>query len=174
MVQPSYLYMMAKKTIALTIQIFISKLVSLLFNTLSRFPITFLPRSNCLLILWLESPGASIQIQIKRESYKYYLVLLCLSVTISCLVLSFFFWPELLESAQCMHTLMDTYVSRQSWDSDCGYHGFWRCLIVKMLISFYFVEQGSLETVASQVIVFLFFVFFFLISNSYHCGLEVL
>ena len=86
----SHLYMTTKKTIALTIWIFIRKLISLLFNTLSSFLITFLPRSNCLLILWLESPGESTQLQIKRESHKYYLVLLCLSVAISCLVLSCF------------------------------------------------------------------------------------
>ena len=41
------------KTIALTIQTFV-KVVSLLFNMLSRFAIAFLPRSKCLLILWLQ------------------------------------------------------------------------------------------------------------------------
>ena len=48
------------KTIALSIQIFVSKVVSLLFNTLSVFVIAFLPRSKCLLILWLQSPSAVI------------------------------------------------------------------------------------------------------------------
>jgi len=43
------------KTIALTVQIFVSKVMSLLFNMLSRFVIAFLPRSKCLLILWLQS-----------------------------------------------------------------------------------------------------------------------
>ena len=56
MVQLSYSYMTTVKTIALTIQIFVSKRTSLLFNTLSRFIIVFLPRSKCLLISWLHSP----------------------------------------------------------------------------------------------------------------------
>ena len=46
------------KTIALTIQTFVGKVMSLLFNTLSRFVIAFLPRNKCLLILWLQSPSA--------------------------------------------------------------------------------------------------------------------
>ena len=44
-----------EKNIALTIQTFVSKVISLLFNTLSRFLIAFLPRSKCLLISWLKS-----------------------------------------------------------------------------------------------------------------------
>ena len=48
------------KTVASTIQAFISKLMSLLFNTLSRFIIAFLPRSKHLLISWLQSPSAVI------------------------------------------------------------------------------------------------------------------
>ena len=44
------------KTIALTIQTFVSKVVSLLFNTVSRFVTAFLPKSKCLLISWLQSP----------------------------------------------------------------------------------------------------------------------
>ena len=48
------------KTIALTIQIFVSKVMSLLFNTLSRFVIAFLPRSKHLLISCLQSPSAVI------------------------------------------------------------------------------------------------------------------
>ena len=45
------------KIIALTRHNFVSKVVSLLFNTLSRFVIAFLPRSKCLLISWLQSPS---------------------------------------------------------------------------------------------------------------------
>ena len=60
MVQLSHLYMDTGKTTALTIQTFIRKVMSLLLNTLSRFVITFLPRSKCLLISWLESPSAVI------------------------------------------------------------------------------------------------------------------
>ena len=46
------------KTIALTRQTFVGKVISLLFNMLSRLVIAFLPRSKCLLILWMQSPSA--------------------------------------------------------------------------------------------------------------------
>ena len=59
-VQLSHPYMTAGKTIALTRQTFVGKVMSLLFNMLSRFVITFLPRSKCLLISWLQSPSAVI------------------------------------------------------------------------------------------------------------------
>ena len=55
MVQFSHLYMTTGKTIDLTIWIFVSKVMSLLFNMLSRFVLAFLPRSKCLLISWLQS-----------------------------------------------------------------------------------------------------------------------
>ena len=58
--QLSHPYMTTGKTIALTIQTFVGKVMSLLFNTLSRFVIVFLPRSKCLLISWLQSPSAVI------------------------------------------------------------------------------------------------------------------
>ena len=48
------------KTIALTVQIFVGKVMSLLLNMLSRLVIAFLPRSKCLLISWLQSPSALI------------------------------------------------------------------------------------------------------------------
>ena len=48
------------KTIALTIQTFVGKVTSLLFNMLSRFVTAFLPKSKCLLILWLQSLFAVI------------------------------------------------------------------------------------------------------------------
>ena len=48
------------KTIALIRQTFVGKVMSLLFNMLSRLVIAFLPRSNCLLISWLQSPSAVI------------------------------------------------------------------------------------------------------------------
>ena len=53
MVQPSHPSITTGKTIALTIQTFVRKMMSLLFNTLSRFVIAFLPRSKHLLISWL-------------------------------------------------------------------------------------------------------------------------
>ena len=60
MVQLSYPYMTTGKNIALTIWTFVGKVMSLLFNMLSRFVIAFLPRSKCLLMSWLQSPSAVI------------------------------------------------------------------------------------------------------------------
>ena len=59
-VQLSHPYMTTGKTIALTRWTFIGKVMSLLFNMLSRLVITFLPRSKHLLISWLQSPSAVI------------------------------------------------------------------------------------------------------------------
>ena len=59
-VQLSHPYMTTGKTIALTRWTFVGKVMSLLFNMLSRLVITFLPRSKRLLISWLQSPSAVI------------------------------------------------------------------------------------------------------------------
>ena len=59
-VQLSHLYMTTGKTIALTRWTFAGKVMSLLFNTLSRYVIVFLPKSECLLISWLQSPSVVI------------------------------------------------------------------------------------------------------------------
>ena len=59
-VQLSHPYLTNGKTIALTRWTFVGKVMSLLFNMLSRLVITFLPRSNHLLISWLQSPSAVI------------------------------------------------------------------------------------------------------------------
>ena len=59
-VQLSHPYMTTGKTIALTRRTFVDKVMSLLFNMLSRLVITFLPRSKRLLISWLQSPSAVI------------------------------------------------------------------------------------------------------------------
>ena len=59
-VQLSHPYMTTGKTIALTRQNFVGKIMSLLFNMLSRLVITFLPRNKRLLISWLQSPPAVI------------------------------------------------------------------------------------------------------------------
>ena len=59
-VQLSHPYMTTGKTIALTRQTFVGKIMSLLFNMLSRLVIAFLPRSKCLLLSWLQSPSAVI------------------------------------------------------------------------------------------------------------------
>ena len=60
MVQLSHSYMTTGKAIALTTQTFVGKEMSLLFNMLSRLVIAFLPRSEHLLISWLQSPSAVI------------------------------------------------------------------------------------------------------------------
>ena len=60
MVQHSHPFMTPGKIIPLTRWTFVGKVMSLLFNMLSRFFIAFLPRSNCLLISWLQSPSAVI------------------------------------------------------------------------------------------------------------------
>ena len=69
-VQLSHPYMTIGKTIALTRRTFVGKMRSLLFNMLSRLVIALLPRSNCLLISWPQSPSAVIlepkKIKIKR------------------------------------------------------------------------------------------------------------
>ena len=53
-------YMTTGKTLALTSRTFVGKVMSLLFNMLSRLVIAFLLRSKCLLISWLQSPSAVI------------------------------------------------------------------------------------------------------------------
>ena len=60
MVQHSHPYMTTEKTIALTILTFVGKVMSLLFNMLSRLVIAFLPRSKHLLMSWLQLPSAVI------------------------------------------------------------------------------------------------------------------
>ena len=74
MVQISHLYRITGKTIALNIWIFVGKMMSLLFNTLSRFGIALLPRSKHLLILWLQSLSTVIlePMEIKSVSFYFY------------------------------------------------------------------------------------------------------
>ena len=59
-VQLAHPYMTTGKTIVLTRQTFVGKVMSLLFHMLSSLVIVFLPRSKCLLISWLQSPSAVI------------------------------------------------------------------------------------------------------------------
>ena len=68
-VQLLHPYMTVGKTIALTRQTFVGKVMSLLFNMLSRFVIAFLPRSKRLSISWLQSPSAVILEPRKIKSY---------------------------------------------------------------------------------------------------------
>ena len=70
-VQLSHPYMTTGNTIALTKWTFVGKVISLLFNMLSRLVITFLPRSKCLLISWLQSPSAVI---LEPQKIKFYTV----------------------------------------------------------------------------------------------------
>ena len=72
-VQLSHLYMTTGKTIALTRWTFVGKVMFLLSNMLSRFVITFLPRSKCLLISWLQSPSAVILEPKKIKSVTVYI-----------------------------------------------------------------------------------------------------
>ena len=76
MVQLSHPYMTTGKTRALTIWTFVSKVMSLLFNMLSRFVTAFLPRSKHLLISWLQSPSAAIlePKKIKSHCFHYFLI----------------------------------------------------------------------------------------------------
>jgi len=67
-VQLSHPYVTTGKNIALTRWTFVDKVMSLLFNMLSRLVINFLPRSKCLLISWLQSPSAVILEPKKKQS----------------------------------------------------------------------------------------------------------
>ena len=92
-VQLSHPYMTPAKIIALTRWTFVGKVISLLLNMLSRLVITFLPRSKCLLISWLQSPSAVI-----LESQKWSLSLFRFPIYLSwsdgtkCHDLSFPWW----------------------------------------------------------------------------------
>ena len=72
MVQLAHLYMTTGKTIVLTIRTFVTKVPSLLFNTLSRFVIVFLPKNKCLLISWLQLPSIVILEPKKIKSVTVY------------------------------------------------------------------------------------------------------
>ena len=90
-VQLSCPYMTTGKTIALTRWTFVGKVMSLLLNMLSRVVITFLPRSRCLLISWLQSPSAVIlePPKIKSASFHCFSVYLPSSDGTRCHDLSF-------------------------------------------------------------------------------------
>ena len=76
--QLSHTHMTTGKTIALIIWTFVGKVMSLLFNMLSRFVITSLPRSKCLLISWLQSPSAVILEPRKMKCHYFHLFLFSL------------------------------------------------------------------------------------------------
>ena len=77
-VQLSHPYVTTGKTIALTRWTFVSKVMSLLFNRLSRLVIAFLPRSKCLLISWQQSPFAVILDPQNKVSHYFHCLLIYL------------------------------------------------------------------------------------------------
>ena len=87
-VQLSHSYMTTGKTIALTRQTFVGKVMSLLLNMLSRLVITFLPRSKHLLISWLQSPSAVI-LEAKKKVWHCFPIYLPWSDGTRCHDLSF-------------------------------------------------------------------------------------
>ena len=91
MVQLLHPYMTTGKTIALTRWTFVGKVISLLFNILSRLVMAFLPKIKCLLISWLHSPSAVI-LQLKKMK----------SVTVS-LVSPYFCHEVMGLDAMCLH-----------------------------------------------------------------------
>ena len=77
-VQLSHPYMTTRKNASLTRWTFVCKVMSLLFNKLSRLLITFLPRSKCLLISWLQSPSTVILEPQKTKSLTFFIVSPCI------------------------------------------------------------------------------------------------
>ena len=73
-----HMWLTTGKTIALTRQTFVVKVMSLLFNMLSRFVIAFLRRSKCLLILWLQSPSAVMLESKKMNSDSFHFFPICM------------------------------------------------------------------------------------------------
>ena len=90
MVQLSHPYMSTRKTIALTKQTFVSKVMSLLFNMLSRLVIAFLPRSKHLLISWLQLPCTGSQENKVCHCFHFFPIYLPWSDGTRCHDLSFF------------------------------------------------------------------------------------
>ena len=97
MVQLSHPYMIIEKTIALTRQNFVGKVMSLLLNMLSRLVIAFLARSKCLLISWLQSPSPSAVI-LEPKKIKSVIVSI-VSPSICFEVMGFVFWMLSFKSA---------------------------------------------------------------------------
>ena len=87
------MYMTTGKTIALTIQTFVGKVMSLLFNMLSMFVIGSLPRSKCPLISWLQSPSTVIlePKKMKSDTVSTFLPSICCEVMGPDAVISVFF-----------------------------------------------------------------------------------
>ena len=78
MVQLSHLYITTGKTIALVRQTLVSKVMSVLFNMLSRYVIAFLSRSKHILILWLQLPSSVILEPKKKVCHCFHFIPICL------------------------------------------------------------------------------------------------
>ena len=111
-VQLSHPYMTTRKTKTLTRRIFVGKVMSLLFNMLSRLVITFLPRSKRLLISWLQSLGSNTSLLIKIGTTA--INTLChreIKFVYSCSVNSHGFgFNELLESIFCLLLVVEVFL----------------------------------------------------------------
>ena len=104
MVQLSHPYTTTGKTIALIIQIFVGKVMSLLYNILSQFVTTFLPKSKCILISWLHSLSAVILDPKKVKS-----------ITVSLPI-----WHEVMGSEKAMAPHSSTLAWKILWTEEPG------------------------------------------------------
>ena len=122
-VQLSYPYMTTGKTMALTRWTFVGKVTSLLLNMLFRLVITFLPRSNCLLISWLQSPSAVIlePQKIKAATVSTVSPSICHEVMgPDAMILVFWLWIAFYKTAVSMELsrIEDTF-RNVYWTADC-------------------------------------------------------
>ena len=110
-VQLSHPYMTTGKTISLTRRNFVGKVMSLLFNMLSRLVITFLPRSKHLLTSWLQSPSAVILEPPKIKSLTVSIVSpsICHEVMGPDAMILFFWAPKSLQMVTAAMKLKDAY-----------------------------------------------------------------
>ena len=123
MVWLSHSYMTTGKTIALTVRIFADKVMSLLFNMLSRFVIAFLPRSKRLLISWLESPSIVILETKKIKSDPGYLELGITKLRDLNAFRTFFSLWILTLSMHGLYSFSSAFPQRRA-------HGFWQLLFI--------------------------------------------
>ena len=120
-VQLSHPYMITGKTIALTSRTFVGKVMSLLFNTLSRLVVTFLPRSKRLLISWLQSVysdfGAPLEPpKIKSTTVSIVSPSICHDVMGLDVMISVFWWLSWWRTClQCGRPGFDPWVGKNPW-----------------------------------------------------------